>query len=124
MTNDNNKINELVSSSDDDPTAELEIPASFPDEREQDAQELEADASTFEFEQSQIDRELDGQSIAALKSGLKSRTDLSAAHAQKKSLTTEHVLAEIQRTKPLSVVMAEKIALLRRWAEGRTVACD
>ena len=49
---------------------------------------------------------------------------LYAAHAQKKSLTTEHVLAEIQRTKPLSVVMAEKIALLRRWAEGRTVACD
>ena len=75
MANDNNKINKLVSSSDDDPTAELEIPASFPDEREQDAQELEADASTFEFEQSQIDRELDGQSIATLKSGLKSRTE-------------------------------------------------
>ncbi len=31
---------------------------------------------------------------------------------------------EIQRTKPLSVVMAEKIAILRRWANGRTVACD
>lgn len=49
---------------------------------------------------------------------------LYAAHAQKKSLTTAHVLAEIQRTKPLSVVMAEKIAILRRWAAGRTVACD
>ncbi len=49
---------------------------------------------------------------------------LYAAHAQKKSLTTAHVLAEIRRTKPLSVVMAEKIAILRRWAEGRTVACD
>ena len=49
---------------------------------------------------------------------------LYAAHAQKKSLNTAHILAEIQRTKPLSVVMAEKIAHLRRWAEGRTVACD
>ena len=49
---------------------------------------------------------------------------LYAAHAQKKPLATAHVLAEIQRTKPLSVVMGEKIALLRRWAKGRTVACD
>jgi len=49
---------------------------------------------------------------------------LYAAHAQKKTLTTAHVLAEIRGTKPLSVVMAEKIALLRRWAKGRTVACD
>jgi len=49
---------------------------------------------------------------------------LYAAHAQKKSLNTGHILAEILRTKPLSVVMAEKIAVLRRWAAGRTVACD
>ena len=49
---------------------------------------------------------------------------LYAAHAQQKPLTTAHVLDEIQRTKPLSVVMAEKIAILRRWADGRTVACD
>lgn len=49
---------------------------------------------------------------------------LYAAHAQKKSLNTGHILGEIQRTKPLSVVMAEKIALLRRCAEGKTVACD
>lgn len=51
-------------------------------------------------------------------------SSLYAAHAQKKSLTTEHVLAEIERTSPLSVVMAERIEVLRRWAEGRTVACD
>ena len=49
---------------------------------------------------------------------------LYAAHAQQKSLTTRHVLAEVKRTKPLSVVMAEKIEHLRHWAEGRTVACD
>jgi SpoVK/Ycf46/Vps4 family AAA+-type ATPase len=49
---------------------------------------------------------------------------LYAAHAHKKSLGTEHVLAEVKRTKPLSVVMAERIELLRQWAAGRTVACD
>ena len=49
---------------------------------------------------------------------------LYAAHAQKCDLSSDHLLAEIQRTKPLSVVMAEKIELLRRWADGRTVACD
>jgi SpoVK/Ycf46/Vps4 family AAA+-type ATPase len=49
---------------------------------------------------------------------------LYAAHAQGKSLHTTHILDEIQRTKPLSVVMAEKIDVLRRWADGRTVACD
>ena len=49
---------------------------------------------------------------------------LYAAHAQKKSLTTEHIIAEARQTKPLSVVMGERISVLRRWAEGRTVACD
>ena len=49
---------------------------------------------------------------------------LYAAHAHKSSLATEHLLAELGRTKPLSIVMREKIELLRRWADGRTVACD
>ncbi len=49
---------------------------------------------------------------------------LYAAHAQKCELATEHLLTEIQRTRPLSVVMAEKVELLRRWADGRTVSCD
>jgi hypothetical protein len=35
---------------------------------------------------------------------------------------TAHVLAEVQRTRPLSVVMAEKIAALRDWARDRTVS--
>ena len=75
MANDNNKINKLVSTSDDDPTAELEIPAYFPDEVEIIDHELEADANTFEFEQADDQPELDEESIAALKSGLKSRTE-------------------------------------------------
>ena len=46
------------------------------------------------------------------------------AHAQGQSLGTGHVHAEIGRTRPLSVVMAEKIAYLRAWAANRTVMAD
>lgn len=37
---------------------------------------------------------------------------------------TEHLLEELAATRPLSVVMAEKIAALRAWAAGRTVPAD
>jgi SpoVK/Ycf46/Vps4 family AAA+-type ATPase len=37
---------------------------------------------------------------------------------------TEHMLQELATTRPLSVVMGEKIARLRAWAAGRTVAAD
>jgi len=46
------------------------------------------------------------------------------ALAEKKPLVTAHVLAEIGRTRPLSVVMAEKVEELREWAAGRTVKAD
>lgn len=46
------------------------------------------------------------------------------AHAQGQSLGTGHLQAEIGRTRPLSVVMAEKIAYLRAWAANRTVMAD
>jgi hypothetical protein len=45
-------------------------------------------------------------------------------HAAGTPLTTELVLGEMKATKPLSVVMAERIAWLRTWAEGRTVKAD
>jgi hypothetical protein len=35
--------------------------------------------------------------------------------------TTQQVLAEIEGTQPLSVVMDRQIAALRAWASGRTV---
>lgn len=41
--------------------------------------------------------------------------------AEEKELDSQHLLQEIASTQPLSVVMAEKIAQLRHWAEGRTV---
>jgi SpoVK/Ycf46/Vps4 family AAA+-type ATPase len=49
---------------------------------------------------------------------------LYAAHAQKTPFKSRHVLDAIRDTRPLSVVMAEDIATLRLWAQGRTVACD
>ena len=49
---------------------------------------------------------------------------LYAAHAQNQQLTTQHILEETGQTQPLSVVMQEKISILRDWAAGRTVPCD
>jgi SpoVK/Ycf46/Vps4 family AAA+-type ATPase len=49
---------------------------------------------------------------------------LYAAHARSAKMATQHVLEEIKATQPLSVVMAEKISALQRWAEGRTVAAN
>jgi hypothetical protein len=49
---------------------------------------------------------------------------LYAAHASKRPLDTTHIQSEIQQTKPLSVVMSERISVMREWAAGRTVSCD
>jgi len=49
---------------------------------------------------------------------------LYAAHAIKQALNSEHIEVEIEQTKPLSVVLSEKISVLRDWAAGRTVSCD
>ncbi len=49
---------------------------------------------------------------------------LYSAHARKEELTTAHVSTEITATRPLSVVMAEKVAYLRAWASTRTVSAE
>jgi SpoVK/Ycf46/Vps4 family AAA+-type ATPase len=49
---------------------------------------------------------------------------LYAAHAKDESLSTRFLEQEIQQTKPLSVVMSERVSALRQWADGRTVPCD
>jgi len=51
-------------------------------------------------------------------------SSLYAAHAQNEALATKHILTEIGQTRPLSVVMAERIGAMRDWAAGRTVPCD
>jgi SpoVK/Ycf46/Vps4 family AAA+-type ATPase len=47
-----------------------------------------------------------------------------AAHAQQSTLNNNHVMQEIRQTKPLSIVMSERIAALRTWARDRTVPVD
>ncbi|MCB1907664.1 MAG: AAA family ATPase [Rhodocyclaceae bacterium] len=49
---------------------------------------------------------------------------LYAAHARGTALADADLLAELARTRPLSVLMAEKIAYLRAWAAARTVPAD
>jgi SpoVK/Ycf46/Vps4 family AAA+-type ATPase len=46
------------------------------------------------------------------------------AHAQDREATQPDLLAEIRQTRPLSVLMAEKVAEIRAWAAERTVPCD
>jgi len=46
------------------------------------------------------------------------------AHAQSRPVTQADLLAEIKQTRPLSVVMGEKVQEIRDWAAGRTVPCD
>jgi SpoVK/Ycf46/Vps4 family AAA+-type ATPase len=47
---------------------------------------------------------------------------LYTSHASKEPLDTSHLLSELEQTRPLSVLMAEKIAHLRNWASNRTVS--
>jgi SpoVK/Ycf46/Vps4 family AAA+-type ATPase len=46
------------------------------------------------------------------------------AHAQGRTIAQADLLAEIKQTRPLSVVMAEKVKQIRAWADGRTVPSD
>jgi SpoVK/Ycf46/Vps4 family AAA+-type ATPase len=43
------------------------------------------------------------------------------SYARKQPLATAIIVEELARTRPLSVVMAEKVECLRQWAAGRTV---
>jgi len=49
---------------------------------------------------------------------------LYSAYGGSGTLNQEILQGEIARTRPLSVVMAERIAALRRWASGRTVPAN
>ena len=49
---------------------------------------------------------------------------LYAAHGDNAHLNQRHVLEELATTRPLSVVMSEKLARLRAWAAERTVPAD
>jgi SpoVK/Ycf46/Vps4 family AAA+-type ATPase len=47
---------------------------------------------------------------------------LYTAFAGRRALSSEILLEEIRRTRPLSVTMAEKVVALRQWARGRTAS--
>jgi MoxR-like ATPase len=49
---------------------------------------------------------------------------LYTAFADQAALSTERIIAETSLTRPLSVVMAEKVGALREWARERTVAAN
>lgn len=49
---------------------------------------------------------------------------LYAAHAVKQKPSSKHVLAEFRKTRPLAVLMRERIEALREWARERTVPAN
>jgi SpoVK/Ycf46/Vps4 family AAA+-type ATPase len=49
---------------------------------------------------------------------------LYAAHALAEEPDQAHIAAELRKTRPLSVIMAERVAALRTWARGRTVPAE
>lgn len=49
---------------------------------------------------------------------------LYSAHAAQQPVTAAMMAREMQATRPLAIVMAEKVAALRAWASGRTVSAD
>jgi SpoVK/Ycf46/Vps4 family AAA+-type ATPase len=74
------------------------------------------------FDLDALTRISDGFSGAEIEQAVVS--SLYAAYAKREPLATAHVSAEIEETRPLSVVMAERIDAMRKWAAGRTVSCD
>ena len=64
----------------------------------------------------------DGFSGAEIEQGVVSA--LYAAHGDNAHLSQRHVLEELATTRPLSVVMSEKVDRLRAWAAERTVPAD
>lgn len=46
------------------------------------------------------------------------------AHSQGRDVSQDDLLTEMQQTRPLSVLMAEKVEEIRDWATTRTVPCD
>ncbi len=80
------------------------------------------DQSLANFDVAQLAKAMKGFSGAEIEQAVVSA--LYAAHAKGEPLSNAHILGEISRTRPLSVVMREKIAAMRQWAENRTVPCD
>ena len=78
------------------------------------------DAAKFDLPR--LAAECDGFSGAEIEQAIVAA--LYEAHAEKKPLDNPAIETEMKRTRPLSVVMAEKVAALRAWARERAVPAD
>jgi ATP-dependent 26S proteasome regulatory subunit len=74
------------------------------------------------FDLTQLAAASDGFSGAEIEESVVS--GLFTAFSANAPLTTEMLLAEIRKTRPLAMTMTEKIAQLRDWARDRTVMAD
>ena len=74
------------------------------------------------FDLRQLAEAADGFAGAEIEQAIVS--SLYESHASNQPISTASLVAELQRTRPLSVVMAEKIEDLRAWAAERTVMAD
>ncbi len=83
------------------------------DKRDQDSSTVDLDALAAESELFS-GAEIEQAVVSALYS----------SHAVDETLSTEHISNEISVTKPLAVLMSEKIEYLREWASERTVPAD
>ena len=72
-----------------------------------------------DFDTASLARACDGFSGAEIEQAIVAA--LYAAHARGEALTQAHVAEALASTRPLSIVMAERVSALRAWAAGRTV---
>lgn len=73
-----------------------------------------------QFDLARLAAASDGFSGAEIEQAVVSGLYTAAARAQ--ALSTDLLIDALEKTRPLSVVMSEKIQALRQWASGRTVA--
>jgi len=75
-----------------------------------------------DFDVERLARDSEGFSGSEIEQAIVSA--MYTAHAQGRAVLQQDVIDEIRHTRPLSVVMAEKVEALREWASSRTVPCD
>lgn len=75
-----------------------------------------------QFDLEMLAKEAEGFSGSEIEQAIVSSTYTARAHGR--DVLQEDLLAEIKQTRPLSVVMSEKVEALRDWASSRTVRCD
>jgi len=80
------------------------------------------DYETSQFDLKRLADASDGFSGAEIEQSVVSA--IYSARAQQSELSNDYILQEVKSTKPLSVVMEEKITALRQWAKDRTVSVD